>query len=755
MHAHDRARALAAALWLFLLLVLVYLLGYSGVVHAVDEISALSVTETMLLGQGFHVNQMEWDQARTPPQNSAGVDGNLYSKKGIGPSLLALPFFWLGKQSAGAGAVQLTLLAGALVTALAAVAMFYLGLALGYTLPVALAGGLALGLATPLWPYARTLFSESLAALGLAVALWGAAAFRHNFLPGTRSLLLASAGLAVMVLAKSSNGVVLPLFGLYMLYVWLAERRTGLTAATVARESVAFGVPVGLAVAITLGYNYVRFRTLFGFPLEPYELFNTPPLTGLAGLLLSPGKGILWYMPLAWLTPFFVRSWRAGRRMPDFALALAAVAALVALYALWYDWPGGRSWGPRMIVPAVPVVAMLAYPALEWLLAPRRWRAARIAAAAVLVLSVVVQLPGVLVNFERQEGLDMQAGASFSQLLWDVTWSPLVTYWRHIRTASMDPLWAQPYLAEQPAMEAGLLLAAGAGAVTLVFALRRWRKGRQPWSWLGISATATVMLAAGLVLAAGPDPRWDEHSAVREDNAALLELVESQARAGDLVLLDLVDGSDAPRRTGLWLNQAPLQPYLGWRRKAEMDGAAGERLQLWLAPYRRVWLALQATDEGDPASTTERWLNRHAYAGRRGWIGSQRYVEYLLPAAQSAAYAQEGPFTFGDAAQLARYAVTADAAGFRIDLEWNAVLPSARFSVQALDAAGTLVAQVDGVPGSTPGGLSDRIGLAATSGVGAVILKVYLAADGTVAPVVGPGGGAAVEYLSLAVAGAK
>lgn len=353
----------------------------------------------------------------------------------------------------------------------------------------------------------------------------------------------------------------------------------------------------------------------------------------------------------------------------------------------------------------------------------------------------------------------MQAGASFSQLLWDVAWSPLVTYWRHIGTASMDPLWAQPYLAEQPAMESGLLLAAGAGAVTLLFALRRWRRGRQPWPWLGISATACTMLAAGLVLAAGPDPRWDEQSAVREDNAALLKLVESQARAGDLVLLDLVEGSDAPRRTGIWLNRAPLQPYLGWRRKGEMDGAAGERLQRWLAPYRRVWLALQATDEGDPASTTERWLNRQAYAGRRGWLGSQRYVEYLLPAAQGAAgaaYAQEGPFNFGDAAQLARYTITAGPAGFRIELEWNAALPSARFSVQALDAAGTLVAQVDGVPGSTAGeALSDRIGLAATSDVGAVILKVYRAADGTVVPVVGPGGGAAGEYLSLTVAGAK
>ena len=49
------------AVWVCLLAALVYLLTYSGVLHAVDEQSALSVAESMLWGQGFHVNQMAWD----------------------------------------------------------------------------------------------------------------------------------------------------------------------------------------------------------------------------------------------------------------------------------------------------------------------------------------------------------------------------------------------------------------------------------------------------------------------------------------------------------------------------------------------------------------------------------------------------------------------------------------------------------------------------------------------------------------------
>ena len=119
------------AAWISLLLLFVYLLSYSGVYHAVDEMSALAVTESLLTGQ-WSVNQMEWDQSRTPPQNEVGVDGNLYSKKGLGISLSALPLFAIGKRWDAVGAVQMALLLNPFVTALLAFVFFHLAKALGY-----------------------------------------------------------------------------------------------------------------------------------------------------------------------------------------------------------------------------------------------------------------------------------------------------------------------------------------------------------------------------------------------------------------------------------------------------------------------------------------------------------------------------------------------------------------------------------------------------------------------------------------------
>jgi hypothetical protein len=234
--------------------------------------------------------------------------------------------------------------------------------------------------------------------------------------------------------------------------------------------------------------------------------------------------------------------------------------------------------------------------------------------------------------------------------------------------------------------------------------------------------------------------------------------VQEAAQPGDVVLLDLLESSDKGRRTGQWLNFAHNQPAIGWLRKADMGGPDGERLGAWLLPYRRAWLLLQATDEGDSASTTEAWLNRWAFAGRRWWVGDQRVVEYLLPAPESGpqpgVVEMSGPYDFGGAAVLDRARIVVDAgrAAVRLSLHWQRLdaveQGDARYSVQALDANGQVLAQVDAQPGSLEGA-QDRIGLWLPPGADRLILKLYLARDGSVLPASAPGATAPADFLPL------
>ena len=80
-HAWDRW----VGFWLALLLGFVYLLTHSWMYHSVDEMSVVSAAKTVLAGDGWHANQMEWEQSWRKSQTMTGLDGNLYlNKRGPG-----------------------------------------------------------------------------------------------------------------------------------------------------------------------------------------------------------------------------------------------------------------------------------------------------------------------------------------------------------------------------------------------------------------------------------------------------------------------------------------------------------------------------------------------------------------------------------------------------------------------------------------------------------------------------------------------
>ena len=477
-HAQDRW----VGFWLALLLGFVYLLTHSWMYHSVDEMSVVSAAKTVLAGNGWHANQMEWEQSWRKSQTMTGLDGNLYlNKRGLAVAALILPWLAAAGLWKTAGAVQLALLTGPLVTALTGVVLYRTARRLKFDVGAAALTVLAWGLGTLAWPYSRTLFTEPTAALGLSLALYGAVTFRRaSGGAAMRALLVAGCGLALLTLAKQANAVVVLPFAAYLVYVAFAERRAELTWKRLAGWVLAFGIPLVIAAAAVVAYNRSAFGTLLTPPLDYREGFKTPLITGLRGLLFSSGKGVLWHVPLAWLALVSAFFWRRGKRLPDFLLAFGTVLSLLLLYSAWSDWAGGRSWGPRFLATVMPAVALMALPALEGLLS-RAWPLpARLAVGAVLLLSVVMQLPGVLINFTAQEALDIDAGLTTRLLYWMRPHSPLLTYWRAIGSPTTDPLLAQrPLWGAHPFRMAGLLGLALLGIVGAGIGLRRSIRGRR------------------------------------------------------------------------------------------------------------------------------------------------------------------------------------------------------------------------------------------------------------------------------------
>ncbi|HEV8656197.1 MAG TPA: hypothetical protein VGR85_11870 [Candidatus Limnocylindria bacterium] len=119
---------------------------------------------------------------------------------------------------------------------------------------------------------------------------------------------------------------------------------------------------VGAAIGVIplLAYNLLA----FGNPLEQgygTKPFDTSPVTGLYGLLLSPSRGLFVYEPyivFAFAALMTLNAPRDGvqRRLSALPFAWAATAILYASYAEWW---GGRVFGPRFLDDLAPALFVL------------------------------------------------------------------------------------------------------------------------------------------------------------------------------------------------------------------------------------------------------------------------------------------------------------------------------------------------------------------------------------------------------------
>jgi len=341
-----------------------------------------------------------------------GRNGSFYSPFGIAQSVWNIPFYLVGREVAArlgpriGGPDTLVKAAVALATvpavALLGWACFSLLLALGAAPARAVVTVLLLVLATPLWPYSRFGFNQPLAALFLWCAVLGAVA-GANGRRGAFVLSGLSAGLALL----TRHEMILPAA---VIGSWIVVR-SGSGGWAAARSYLAGFAP---PTAVWLALNWWR----FGNPLESGYLRDSTPgfggaiLEGAAGLLFSPYASIFLYCPIAILS---VAAMRALWRRDPAAAALFATLFFVcfALYASLGNWMGGRSYGPRYLVPLLPALVL---PLAFW--SPSG--GTRTLAGSIVAVSIAVQLPGVLVDYSKVRQERAEAGATVAQ---DMRWT--------------------------------------------------------------------------------------------------------------------------------------------------------------------------------------------------------------------------------------------------------------------------------------------------------------------------------------------
>lgn len=156
------------------------------------------------------------------------------------------------------------------------------------------------------------------------------------------------------------------------------------------------------AAAVLVPFAVVNIRA-WGSLLPPYYSGdrlggNRDLLEALAGNLVSPARGLLVFSPVLALAGVGVwKRWR-GRRLDGLDVTLAGCVVLhwVAI-STFPHWWGGDSFGPRLFSDMIPLLLVLALPALQGLVRPRPWAPRHLAAASACSLLVAWS---VFVNFQ-------------------------------------------------------------------------------------------------------------------------------------------------------------------------------------------------------------------------------------------------------------------------------------------------------------------------------------------------------------------
>jgi 4-amino-4-deoxy-L-arabinose transferase-like glycosyltransferase len=257
----------------------------------------------------------------------------------------------------------------------------------------AIAAGI-LATTTTVWPYAHVSFDAEPTAFFLLTSAY--LLYRVEQRESAWPILGSGAAAGAAILLRQDSAIVVAFLGLWLLIV--VRRRHRDVGAPAVATILLFVAPLVGAAGITFWHNALRFGSWFdnGHGGDPKLKASTPLWRGLAGQLVSPGKGLVFFVPPVLIA--IVGWWLIRQRNSSiwWIVPAAALADLV-YHSRLAVWSGEEAWGPRFAVPIVPLIM------LPICLVIARWvtlhRLTRFVVVIVLIAGISVQAAGVGVDY--------------------------------------------------------------------------------------------------------------------------------------------------------------------------------------------------------------------------------------------------------------------------------------------------------------------------------------------------------------------
>lgn len=737
----TRRDLIALALALIFILCGIYWLTYNGLHISNDERFLFDSTESFVRRGDFRLTYLF--DLRSQRNLVNGVPWPEAAQEPLQP-ILASPLFWLAQSLPKIGLMHTVWIFNIGVTALTAVVIFGAGLLQGYRPWVAWMGGLLFGVGTMAWPYSRTFFREPLMmffTLVCFVAAWRVQKiWQDDRLPWHEGVVLV-VSFGGAFLTKAASLVLLP--GLVI--VILPSLNVSATSRNRRQMLVAGGIVLLLGVVIAIILTVVSISgaasNRFAFDRWTGNLTEFQwkyVFESLIGYQVSPARSIWLFSPL--LVMGFVGAVMLIRR-GEWRFVAGSAVALVMLgtsygVTLFVEWWGGHSWGPRYLLPLVPVLMLWTLPVLEKLFGngmALRWR---VIAYGIILVSIGVQVPGIWVAVPRYYQHLGENGVVVEKAgLWSWKWSPLAQHLQLLDVKTPDVAWHfslhSPYVTMMLSVVLVIIASAWAGWI--------WRRAQRtqdtPTLHQGIRRYANTLVALALfvlllaALGSGlyqlrDDPRYTLNN---PDALAMVDILNAQAQPDEAVFIEennfqlvmmnylkhpklvvslpLAPGENFNPAITAQYAELPLEAQLGIGTPLVIDWVAERYPGLWVVLGKNFAIP-------NVLRPTERYLVTHYFPVTRIRISDLAIVVhfYALDAPFGPPTIQE-PVQFGDQLTLIGFDLP-EGTDFQrgeivpLSLAWTPVEPLVTdylVSVQIAPHNAAPVVQIDGLPQATFG----------------------------------------------------
>ncbi len=314
-------------------LLIIYLLTFDGKFDSIDELNLYAITESVVQQGRPYVPQMKFAAYHNPVGSHE-----------LGLPIVAAPLYMLAKDLPFVDNIYFVMILNPLIVALSATLIYLTAKELKYSTTASLVAAVAYGLGSLGWPYALSFYREPLVGFLWLVSTYNFVKWR--VIANRRYLY---SGLLILFLAPFVKINIIFCLPFVLLIAQRPNRRW------VWRTYMMIGVGSALGILVLFQLLY-HWRT--GQWWDYVHILQINPkqwLLRVYGQLFSPVKGLVFYMPVIVLA--VPGLWLLGKRYLFVATGVALTfLVLVSAVSFYPAWHGGQSWGPRLLIPAIPLV---------------------------------------------------------------------------------------------------------------------------------------------------------------------------------------------------------------------------------------------------------------------------------------------------------------------------------------------------------------------------------------------------------------